>query len=210
MQNPNKLAEYLNGNLSYMETVSIFSMVCTQRSLIKTLLKGESTRNVQHLEYHLKKYLKQNKVDWNQPTSPPPTTTTPPTSTIQKESIAQPLGNVFEEGLKEMYRERGHLHGRLHEVTTDEARYKLMQQLDAIQKKIDKILKGSAPAEDEKKANALAMSNVSAADFKRARNLKQYIQRAKKQLEENPANTTKLNAKIAEWQSELNQITWEK
>jgi hypothetical protein len=178
--------------------------------MIKTLLKGETPRNIDYLTYQIKKYCKAHSLPTTPETTEPPraaSTTPPPTTTPSETSLER--GTVFQQSLKDLYRLRGHLHGQLHAATTDSDRYELMFQLHQTQTQIDKIHKGEEAANTAQAANALALTKISAVDFKRARNLKQYIQRAEKQMQEDPAKTEKLTAKIATWQEELNRITWE-
>lgn len=76
-----------------------------------------------------------------------------------------------------LYRNRGHLHGRLHEAPTNEIRFELAKNIIAIQSDIEKINKDLSLIESGNIPRELVLDMMSGSQHKEYRNTQNYIVR---------------------------------
>lgn len=102
------------------------------------------------------------------------------------------------------YRLRSHLHGKLHNCTTDEERFEIAKQLIELQPELDKLNQeldalnnGVIPVE-------YVTKNSSAEDYVRIKNLKMYIARYERKI----STATNIQQK-QNWQSKIEEFKTE-
>lgn len=230
-----EINNYLNGNLTYYEGVAILSMHIKNKVLPRNLLLRQ---NPKKLEYELKKILKiyESKKATKQqlPRNAKPQTIVGSAveqtiSTITEDSSVQTAthrnsadsyfdqpdnhtrSNVrseLEELRKQKYRKRGHLHGQLHNASSEQERFKLCRQLHLLQKEIDKlnqdyrsVLSGEIPT------NYLKRSRT-AEEYIRIKNLKLYVSRYQKKIETASSleERARYQKKLEEYETELKTL----
>lgn len=216
------LVELENGEDVYYDALAIFSNQTSNKKLLGHLFVRENNTNRQKLIYELKEVLYQHK-------SQPEFRATAETGTqTQSEIIPENVfsGNlpnipihlsddknnlsiIIAEKRKQLYRLRGHLHGRLHQVTTDSERKSIAQQLlnirsqiDAIHQEIEAVKNGQLPGSETKK-------ELSAEQYVQLRNIRQYIARHKKNLDKavSLSDRDKYQKLIDKYQQQLNELT---
>jgi hypothetical protein len=204
---------YLNGDLSYNVGVSVFIKISRNENLNRQFLLPHSPEREKNLKNELYKITKL--YENNEKTSGPKydhqtgqrlrlidepqelyaieKTNTRSTSSgnISNGSVLSGLTDRLQNQRKELYRLRGHLHGQLHIANTDEERHQLafrimnsQGEIDDLNRDIKSIESGNVPSKHLK-------VNRSADEYIRIRNLKTYIARYEKKIE----NCTSLKGK---------------
>lgn len=213
------LSKYLNGTISYNEACAIFSIVSKNKRIAAYLLKDNSKKNQEKLTYEIKKLLNEKSIDWRNSVEsitvesnlfPQKMTFIPDLSSENVDSfIPQSSKNTISDSidlkLKNYYRERGHLHGRLHEAQTDEDRYEIAIQIVTIQRKIDSLLNDKKSMIEGNVPTQYLKQEASAKEFTTVRNAKIYIARLSKELEScsDPSRIKKLEKLIEKHKTAL-------
>lgn len=108
----------------------------------------------------------------------------------------------------ELYRKRGHLHGRLHEATTKNKRFLLARELQGVQKQIIQVNRDFKAAQEGNIPVKYLVKTEAESAALRLRTVKIYIARYQKQMDE--ATTIKAKAKaekyLNKYLNELKQI----
>lgn len=202
--------------MSYEEASTIFFLVAKNKLLAGNLLKSDKKANQEKLKYEVKKLLDASKIDWRKaPVIKLPATHVLSTIITPKESyISKPIqfsspvkDRVLAER-KELYLQRGHFHGRLHEVSSNEERSELAEKLATIQSKINEYNRDLREIENGVIPSRYLKTTATGEEVIRIRNLKIYIARIKKQLpnETDPKKVKKLNKKLADFENELSNL----
>lgn len=210
MQNSSQIEKFLKGKLSYKEAVSLFFEISGKTKVAETLLSiGENVTNRSYLSNYFRSLQPEPE--------PEPEPITPEPIIIQTnrfERIIEPehteiksIRAIFDQEWKQAYRERGHLHGRLHEAISDETRYEIAQQLMKIQGEID----GFNVLKDEFDRGIIPQKymtqKLSAETYNRIKNLRFYIQRESKKLNNcTEKERVKIENRIEEFTNEINQL----
>lgn len=114
------------------------------------------------------------------------------------------------QSFKELLRSRGSLHGQLLEAQSDERRLEIARELMSFQSKINKlkldienIRKGAIPA-----VTTMINSSLTGEQVRRMSNLNNYLRRETNKLKKttDPAVRRKIQSKIEEFQTELNEL----
>jgi hypothetical protein len=187
--------------MSYLEASTIFFQLCPNKILAGHLFKSDKPANQEKLLYEVKKLLDKHKIDWrkskapSQPikelkgtpnelrgTAPISFSFQPLFSTEKATYNDSPLKERVLNERKALYLQRGHLHGRLHEVTTDEARFNLARDLYIIQQKIDEYNRDLREVENGNIPTRYLATTATGAEVLRRRNVKIYIARINKKL----------------------------
>jgi hypothetical protein len=217
-----KLNSYLNGALSYYEACSIFGIVSKNKRISQNLMRDDSKKNREKLEYEIKKILKNSpqavRIDTevlkyiSEPLIQEKPTIKQETKSISFSLIAENkssgIKNSILERRKELYRERGHFHGRMHEAETNEARYELAKSIMDIQPKIDSLNRDLKEIENGQLPSKYLKTEATAGEFRTVRNVKMYIARAKKKLltETNPSEIEKLKSLLESYNQKLKNL----
>ena len=179
-----KLNLYLNGAMSYQEACSIFFKYSKNKILATNLLKRENDSNSQKLKYEIKKLISENKIA---PEVIPSITN----ELLIKKSIEidfknntqnNPIQQKVIDKRNQLYRERGHLHGRLHEANTNESRKEIATEIITIQKTIDDLNRDLRLIETGEIPSKYIKTVATAEDYLEVRNAKMYIARYQKKL----------------------------
>lgn len=228
----NKAKSYLNGDLSYTEGISVFIQLTRNKQLIKFLTGPYSVAREQKLKYELSKFTKHNEKstkitvqsrssepdpiieNQHKPVQKTPTKTehnpvrSNPNHHYPGDSFSVSVVGRIEAERKEKYRERGHQHGRLHEAISDESRKGIALQILDVQSEIDQLNRELKEAKQGNIPPRFAKKSLSAEQYIKIRNLKQYIARYKKQIEQ--AETVQRRKQLEELlrknEDELNRI----
>jgi hypothetical protein len=226
---------YINGTLPYNEGVSIFIQLSKNLILSRHFLQGYSAQREEKLKYELKKLTKQNEQSTkktteslrrrtDEPDSITPYLSKPTQENTPADVSSRTISDRFtdlsdseiDNGLiprlnqkrKELYRLRGHLHGQLHSAVSDEQRFTLADKIMQTQRDIDVLnndikfsTAGSIPSKYLKK-------DKTASEFVRIKNLRTYISRFEKKLEEceSIAQKEKLEVILKKHKDELNSM----
>lgn len=200
--------------MSYQEACTIFFMVCKNKILAGNLLKSDKPSNQEKLNYEVKKLLEASNIDWRSA----PRIELPKTTILKKQvnqptytslpSFDSPLKTRVLDERKALYLERGHLHGRLHEVESDQEAKELAIQILSIQTKIDEYNRDLRQIENNEIPNRYLKTTASGEEVLRMRNLKIYIARYKKELQTatDPTRIKVLNKKLNEFETELGKL----
>lgn len=241
----NEIQEWLMQKTPYSYGVELLSQVHNNQRLIFTLMKKESSQNLEKVIYELDKWLFNNKkteyneIQENQELS---TETNPkdksernesePVYTSSVESVEKRapqklpiiphtnrdrnLANnrsVLLSKVKEkrilLYRERGHLHGRLHEAPDDDQRKDLAFKIIDIQKEIEGANKGLKLVEQGKKPKELVLKMMTGEEYKEYRNTQNYVVRYKNNLKKTDLTADeqkRYSDKLEEYQKKLDNF----
>lgn len=223
-----KLKDYLNGTMSYFEASTVFFAFCKNKVLAGNLFKSDKKQNQEKLRYEIKKLLDLHKIDYRIEKSNNPTIQQSNNPIIQQfhtelsrsannlptfsyqsnfsnSKSNSPLKDRVLDERKALYLKRGHLHGRMHEVTTDEARYDLAESLFILQQKIDEYNRDLRQIEAGEIPNRYLSTTATGAEVLRRRNLMIYIARIKKELPSitDAKELKKKNKKLEDYENEL-------
>jgi len=176
-----KIKQWINGDLTYKEAVSIFLELSTNKHLSRILFASENKYNREKLTSELKKILSSYEQKQNALQSRPSVidSVSKNISTSSQENINQnvldsvrtsnyprsndhtSIFNSIVEKRKEAYRKRGHYHGQLHNAKSDQERFALAKEIYLIQKDLIEInesyhqaLNGNIPISHTKQINA--------------------------------------------------------
>lgn len=199
--------KYLKGELPFDVGVRLFISLSKNKSLARHFSLSYSKEREQKLKYELQKYTKQYEApsklqsfkqnnDIKSSTGNEPADATLLTKASNKDIPVSDRFTYFSSsndvpGLesklhkqrKDLYRQRGHYHGKLHNATTDDERHQLairimdsQDQINKLNRDIRLIEAGSVPSKYLKK-------DKTADEFVRIKNLKMYISRFEKKIE---------------------------
>lgn len=211
------ILSYIEKGGSYEYGCSLFLSVTNNKVLAARLMMSNSLSNQETLKYELTKYLHSQPNYWESYISGDFDTELIPEDSSNGRGLNtdfgfhdfitppdEPQNNDIRtrilEARKELYRDRGHLHGRLHQAETDEQRYEIQKMMVTVQGKInqfntdlDKIAIGETP---EKYLQATTTVD----DYKTRANYQKYIRRYTQKLTE----TTDTN-QIRKYQSKIDE-----
>ena len=213
-----KLEQYLKGNISYFEACSLFVLIAKNKILATNLLKRDTLSNREKLRYEIKKISTEKKSDlkiepefveliqkestvfqqkFNQPTI---TTVFPDSKTSSIES------RILDER-RNLYLERGHVHGRLHEVASDDERGELAKRIIEIQPKIDELNRDLRQIENGSIPEKYLKTKATAEEYLELRNAKMYIARYKKLFKTaTPSEQKRLSELIKKYEAKLESL----
>jgi hypothetical protein len=201
---------FKEGKQSYENGVSLFFDLSGKKVVKETLLKiGSNQSNIQYLINFFNQYVQEHEP----PPVPEPQISI--TSSIHLQpSIHYPSAEVstfkekFYEDWKLLYKQRGHLHGRLHEAATDNLRYEIAKEIMEVQHKIESMNKQKEEVDNGIVPHDYLKVSASAEVFSRVKNLKVYIQRETKKLDQetDPAKRAKIENRIKKFNSELERL----
>ena len=198
---------FKKGESTFEDAVSLFLQLSGKNKVAETMLRiGDNASNRSYL-FRFFELESQNQEVIEPVLEDHPTVVQPIviTSPVQQVEIDETIRNRFLKEWQMAYRERGHLHGRLHQAVTKNDRFLLAKLILKQQKEIDRlneikyqIDKGIIPGSYLKEVGT-------ASEFVRCKNLKFYIQRYGRQLktETDPKKQLKYKEKIAQFKKEL-------
>lgn len=233
-----EIQQILSSNkFNYDRAVSICKEVLSNSRIYLMLLKGDTKKNREVIIYQLRKYQRINKQNYvsKQENTDSKLQREIGTGTIDEDkhvfsgeirpneckSISPEHRDNYRarnsddhllikarEAQKKLYKKRGHLHGRLHQVDTDPERYKIAKQIIELQDEVEKIndtieslVEGSVPEE-------FLFKHVSAEVYKRIEAIKRYIRRYRKKLESSTtaAEQKKFSDFVNKYELELEEL----
>lgn len=220
MSNANQfLHQFLkNGEFDYDFGLAVFSNYCANRSLLATLQRKRNKWNEEKLQYELKKLSEHIKepvsvVKVETVVKPNVSTQKPPEKhpfrvPAQIDQLPDGITEKLQERRRLLYRKRGHIHGQLHNAKTDTERYELAKTIMSIRKEIDDIHDEMERVKNGEMPSADTNKELSAADYVKIRNLRMYIARTQKKLDnvKTVADKEKYTALLAKHQTELDKL----
>jgi hypothetical protein len=229
-----KLKLFLNGALSFEEASSIFLIVCKNKTLANNIMRGEvNDFKIEKLKYEIGKIVNQHpaalKINTDilskieiVPAQSKPTVEYVISSEQNDEAPAEPKTHIYlpsekpnqtvlgriESERKELYQLRGHLHGRLHQIDDVTESYEVAKQIIEIQPKIDVLNEELTILKNGGMPSRFLKKTVSAQEFVTAKNLKQYIARDKKKMEQatSPAEKKRYHDLVAKHETKLKSL----
>jgi len=230
----NEIPGFLRSPKDYSFGLSLLKTVSSNKTLLSILEKGESVVNRKLLLIELNKYvtIPQNHVKKTTATEILPKRQTAyrnvradivrnseevrtekrvPVRTESPDSSSSPyhadLLNRIHNQRKQLYATRGHLHGRLHEASTDQARYSIASELMSVQREIDKLNedldKAKSGVEIPKTVSLMTGEEVAAIE-----RCKSYVRRYRNKLKKakTEAEKQKFQAFLDRYQGELQKL----
>lgn len=213
MQNKEQIFDFLKGKLAYNEAVSLFLVLSNKHTVANMLLSiGDNVTNRTYLLNYFR-----SQID----TVPAPVEQLPPIEetnssipelkferSIPADSIQiNSIRVEFDSEWKQAYRQRGHLHGRLHEAVSDEVRYEIAKELMSIQKKINELNLLKAEFDKGIIPQKFLTEKLSAQTYTRIQRLRFYIQREEKKLLScKDSESIKIQSRIENFKKELNSL----
>jgi hypothetical protein len=226
---------YLNGDLSYMEGISVFIQLSRNKHLVNHLSAKHTILRERKLKYELGKIIKHNEKNLKTKSS------TLRSGTIQSVPVNADLKRSLqtrsvqtanhhrvsnnsidfssdpsdlsiisriEQERRELYRKRGHQHGRLHETISDSNRKEIALQILDVQSSIDQLNRELKDARDGKIPSRFVKQSISAETYIQIKNLKYYIARYRRELDkvESIQRKEQLQKLIDQNQQKLNQL----
>lgn len=224
-----KIKQFINGDLSYKEAVSIFLELSPNKHLCRVLFSSENKYNREKLKTEIKliitNYEKSTNALQSRPSKPNPSITNIIESS-QKNTYKNVLDNrstvnntspnvhlsIFDsicEKRKDAYRKRGHYHGQLHSAKSNQERFELAKQIYLIQKDLIEInedyhqaLNGNIPIKHTQKTNKDVEKVL------RIQNLKIYVNRYTNKISKtnDPAQKEKYNQILKKYNDEIKKL----
>jgi hypothetical protein len=192
-----QLTEYLKGNLSVETGIALFIKYSPKRQLIRNVLSRRSEKMIKLMNIELAK-IEKNQAQSQEKNTPKPIQPQEVETPISEKSpapiredhnvitkpdfVSRSLKESILEARKKLYRERGHLHGRLHEANNDQDRYVLARSLHDVQAKINQVNQDLRKVENGDPPTTYILNELDPAIYFRLRNVKQYISRYEKKV----------------------------
>lgn len=209
------IESFLKGEQPYQVGCSLFLSITTNKHFALRLMATQSESHEKMLHAELTQYVQSQPGYWERFVSEEVEEVEPQKQKVEtsysfQEKKSVSTGSVkesIETTRKEYYRERGHLHGRLHEAHTDEERYELAKQImtlrtkiDAINRQLKEINAGDIPVD-------YLREKLTGEQYKEIQNLKKYIRRTTNELAKETSKSirAKLEQKLAEYNKKLSK-----
>lgn len=215
MQQKINLSQFIDllkvGESTFQDGVSLFLQLSGKIKVAETMLRiGDNSSNRSYLYNYFQQQIANNENDIEELDDHSARVISPEKKVIDevasdKIEIDETIRNRFIKEWQIAYRERGHLHGRLHQSVTKKDRFILAKLILKQQKEIDRLNvikfqldQGIVPGNYLKEVGT-------AAEYVRIKNLKYYIQRYERKLktESDPNRQLKYKTKIANFKKEL-------
>lgn len=213
-----KLEQYLKGNISYFEACSLFVLIAKNKILATNLLKRDTLSNREKLRYEIKKLssdknsapkieLEFIEVKQIEKSITQPKITQSSTTTFLPDSKTSTIESRILEERKTLYLERGHIHGRMHEVSCDDERGELAKRIIEIQPKIDELNRDLRQIENGSIPEKYLKTKATAEEYLELRNAKMYVARYKKELSTaSPNDQQRLMRLIKKYEAKLKSL----
>ena len=109
---------------------------------------------------------------------------------------------------KALYQKRSHFHGRLHEAISDESRYQIALEIEALIKQINEMNEYMKMMNEGDIPLKYIKVKMTADEYIRIRNLKQYISRTERQIAdaETIDEKRRFEQKLIEFKNQLSQL----
>jgi hypothetical protein len=205
---------------------SLFFSIASNRLLAGRLMASDSEPNRETLNYELTKYLHSQPNYWERyvsgefdsssPADPEPAHIEDKNPVFQfKDWISSPQTNPPKTDIrskvffawKDLYRDRGHLHGRLHQAGTDQDRLEIQKQMIIIQKQIQGFSSDLILIDQGEIPSKYLQSTTTVENFKNRETINRNIRRNLQKLNSttDPELIKKYQEKIEEYKKQLSQ-----
>lgn len=211
----NRIKEYLEKGGSYEYGCSLFLIITHNKAYAARLMATDNEQNRKLLHVELSTYIKSQPGYWeefvnetNEAAMHPEPEVVQSIQSVFKESkpIDTDIKNRIRNERNALMRERGHLHGRLHEAETNEQRHELaIQIMEVLQPRIDILNQELRNVDSGQIPERFLKQNLTAEQYKQIENLKKYIRRTKSEITKttDPNRVILLEAKLTEFEEKL-------